>query len=345
MTAPRAASLMAAVGGQASSSSGASPGFGERLAELVAQRQSQLVLGLDPDPARLWPGAVELAGAPVGGEDDSVLAASRLGAGFDPVAVRAARAVLAHCRLAIDSAGQECVAVKFQVACFERLGAPGWVALAQAAQHARQGGLLVIADAKRGDVPVTAAAYAQAYFGSTPTAFGDVPGLGADALTANPLLGVDSLEPLLDCARAAGAGLIVLVRTSNPGAEDVQGAELAAAGSVSERLAEIVDRLGRPGVGEAGISDVGAVVGATAAGQLARMRELMPHAIFLLPGVGAQGGRVEDLAPAFAPGRGGGLVSASRSIVNAHERDGGDPASAARREAARLRELAWSVSA
>ena len=94
----------------------------------------------------------------------------------------------------------------------------------------------------------------------------------------------------------------------------------------------------RPGVGESGFSDVGAVVGATEPGHLARARELMPHATFLLPGVGAQGGRVEDLAPAFAPGRAGGLVSASRSIANAYLDTGGEPAEAARAEAERLRD-------
>jgi orotidine-5'-phosphate decarboxylase len=324
-----------------SSTSGAPQAFGDRLDQLVSQRSSQLVLGLDPDPARLWPHAIELAR----GAGDTPAPQIASGAEwFDPVAMQAARAVTHHCRLAIDSAGQECVAVKFQVACFERLGAPGWGALKESADYARQAGLLVIADAKRGDVSVTAAAYAQAFFGATPTAFGEVHGLGADAMTANPLLGVDSLEPLVQSARSVGSGLLVLVRTSNPGSNDVQEAELADGASLSERLAQLVARLGAPGVGESGLSDVGAVVGATAPGRLARMRELMPSAVFLLPGVGPQGGRVEDLAPAFAPGRGGGLVSASRSIVFAHERDGGDPESAAQREAARLRGLAWSIS-
>ncbi len=339
MTAPQGVHVTSS-GGHRSSDSEASQTFGDRLAQLVDRRRSQLVLGLDPDPARLWPRAMQLAG----GAGD-MPAPPDAGAGWlDPVATLAARAVVEHCRLAIESAGQECVAVKFQVACFERLGAAGWGALSEAVGHARQAGLLVIADAKRGDVSVTATAYAQAFLGVTPTAFGPVRGLGADALTVNPLLGEDSLMPLLETARGAGSGLLVLVRTSNPGAEEVQEAALAGGGSLSELLAGLVNRLGTDGVGAAGLSDVGAVVGATAPGRLARMRELMPHTVFLLPGVGAQGGRVEDLAPAFAPGRAGGLVSASRSIVFAHERDGGDPEIAAQREAARLRELAWSVS-
>jgi orotidine-5'-phosphate decarboxylase len=136
----------------------------------------------------------------------------------------------------------------------------------------------------------------------------------------------------------------VLVRTTNSGAADVQELALAAGGSVSERLAEIVAELGAPSVGTAGLADVGAVVGATAPERLERLRQLMPNTVFLLPGIGAQGGDVNALAAAFAPGPAGGLIAASRGIVNAHERTGGDPGSAARSEAARLRELAWKLS-
>jgi orotidine-5'-phosphate decarboxylase len=301
--------------------------FGDRLAALVEARQSQIVLGLDPDPARLWPDAV--AQAPAEGS----------------AARRAAAAVQAHCAALIDAAGPACVAVKPQLACFERLGADGWAALAATVAYARDQGLLVIADGKRGDISVSAAAYAQALVGSTPTPFGAVAGLGADAFTANPLLGVDALEPIVDGARAAGAGVFVLVRTSNPGAADIEDLVLAGAdgATIWERLAAIVTQLGSPPSPVSGLSHIGAVVGATVPEHVARMRELMPHAPFLLPGIGAQGGRVEDLAPAFAPGRAGGLVSASRSIAAAHEATGAAPGGAARAEAERLREAAWSL--
>ena len=288
------------------------------------------MLGLDPDPARLWPRAVELADqAP---EDR-------------PTASRAAHAIAAHCSLAIDATADHCVAVKLQVACFERLGAPGWAALREVAQRAQARGLLVIADAKRGDIDVTATAYAQAFLGDTPTVFGPVDGLAADALTINPLLGADSLAPFVEAARGRGGGLFVLVRTSNPGAADLQDLELAAGGTVSDRVAAIVAELGAPGVGSAGLSDVGAVVGATAPERMEALRALMPAAVFLLPGVGAQGGQVEQLSAAFAPGPGGGLIAASRGIVDAYRKSGGDPAAAAAREAARLRELAWKLAA
>jgi orotidine-5'-phosphate decarboxylase len=306
------------------------PGFGDTLADRVAERGSQLVLGLDPDPARLWPRAIELAG---GAGDQPALPASR-----------ASLAIAIHCTLAIEAAGEQCVAVKLQVACFERLGAPGWAALSEVAHRAREHGLLVIADAKRGDIDVSASAYAQAFLGQTPTPFGAVIGLGADALTVNPLLGADSMAPLVDAARAGGSGLFVLTRTSNPGAADLQELPLAAGGTLSERIAQLVAELGAPSIGEAGLADFGAVVGATAPERLEQLRALMPSAVFLLPGVGAQGGRIEELHAAFAPGPAGGLIAASRGIIGAHERTGGQPETAARREAARLRELAWNLA-
>jgi orotidine-5'-phosphate decarboxylase len=244
----------------------------------------------------------------------------------------------------LEATAAECVAVKPQVACFERLGAAGWAALEQVVGAARERGLLVIADAKRGDIGVTAAAYGQAFFGPVPTPFGSVPGLGVDALTVNPLLGRDSLLPLVSAARATGAGLFVLVRTSNPGAADVQDRALQDGGTVSDRLAALVAELGEDGTGAAGISDIGAVAGATAPEHLGRLRRAMPTTPFLLPGVGAQGGSVSDLAAAFAPGPAGGLVAASRGIVYAFEKSGGPPEQAARAEAARLRELTWAVA-
>jgi orotidine-5'-phosphate decarboxylase len=253
-----------------------------------------------------------------------------------------AAAVELHCRAAIDAAGPACVAIKPQLACFERLGAPGIAALYAVAAAAREAGLLVLADGKRGDVPVTARAYAQALVGSTPGAFGEVPGLGADAFTANPLLGRDSLEPLVEAARAAGACVFCLVRTSNPGAADVQDLP-APSEPLHERLAAIAHELGAEGVAGCGLSDVGAVTGATRPEVLARLRELMPNAIFLLPGVGAQGGSVELLAPAFAPHPAAGLVTASRSIVDAHRQSGGDPGAAAAAAAEELRATAWGL--
>jgi orotidine-5'-phosphate decarboxylase len=249
-------------------------------------------------------------------------------------------AIAAQCRALIDAAGPACALIKPQLACFERLGAPGRDALGAVVAHAREAGLLVLADGKRGDIDVTNAAYGESLFGGIATPFGEVAGLGADAATINPYMGVDTLESVLVAARAREAAIFVLVRTSNPGAADVEDLPLAGGEPLWERVAAIVDRLG---VGEP-LADVCAVAGSTAPQHLARMRELMPRAAFLLPGIGAQGGNVEDLAPAFAPGKAGGLVSASRSIAQAGEANGTDPAQAARAEAERLRALAWALA-
>ncbi|MEX2414485.1 MAG: orotidine-5'-phosphate decarboxylase, partial [Thermoleophilaceae bacterium] len=287
------------------------------------ERRSRIVLGLDPDPAALWPSALE-------------------GVDGGSASERTAAAVASHCRAAIEAAGSACVAVKPQLACFERLGAAGWSALEQTRATAREHGLLVLADGKRGDVPVTARAYAQALVGSTDGPFGRVEGLGADAFTANPLLGGDSLAPLVEAAAERGAGCFLLVNTSNPGAADLQ--DLDAGGRpLHERLALMADAIGAAHVGDCGLSLVGAVCGATRPERLERLRELMPRTIFLLPGVGAQGGSAGALGPAFAPHPAAGLVAASRSIVDAHRQRGGDPASAAADAAEELRALAWNT--
>ena len=181
---------------------------------------------------------------------------------------------------------------------------------------------------------MSAAAYAQALLGSTPTPWGDAEGLGADAATVNGTLGADSLEPLIDVAGERGAGLFVLVRTSNPGAADVL--DLPAAGApVHERIAELVASLGPRLQGEGGLSGLGAVVGATEPEHIARLRALMPRSVFLLPGVGAQGGDAGQLGAAFAAHPAGALVAASRSIAGS-----GDPAAAAEE----LRRQVWDVA-
>jgi orotidine-5'-phosphate decarboxylase len=241
---------------------------------------------------------------------------------------------VARCRGLIDAAGPACVAVKPQLACFERLGAPGWRALAEVAAAARAAGLLVVADGKRGDVPSTARAYGQALVGEAETPWGAVPGLGADAFTTNPLLGGDALDPLVEAAAEAGAGVFALVRTSNPGAADLQDLEVDGT-PLHERIAALVAERAPRLAGDGGLSGMGAVVGATAPEHLGRLRELMPDSIFLIPGVGAQGGRPDDLGPALAAGRPASiLVAAARSIAAAP-----DPGGAAEE----LRSALWAL--
>lgn len=286
--------------------------FADRLAEAVERKQSQVVVGLDPVFEQL-PDELR-KGAP-------------------------APAYASFCRGIVDAVVPVAVGVKPQSAFFEALGPDGVAAYAEVCAYARASGLLVIADAKRGDIGSTAHAYAAAFLeprdGAPPL---------ADAVTVNPYLGSDSIEPFLVAARREGAGVFSLVKTSNPGGADIQDARLADGSLVWQHVAGLVRRWGDDLVGECGLSVVGAVVGATYPREVEEARRLLPRTVFLLPGVGVQGGRPTDLGPAFAAGPASGLVAASRSVIYAYRRDGGDWRTAAGEEAGRLAREVWAVS-
>jgi orotidine-5'-phosphate decarboxylase len=227
------------------------------------------------------------------------------------------------------------VAVKPQLAFFEALGAAGMAAFEQVCSYAHRAGLLVIADGKRGDIGSTARAYAEAYIeGERPR---------ADALTVNPYLGTDSVEPFLGACRRGGAGIFVLVRTSNASG-DLQDAVLKDGRPVWHHVAQLVDEWGAGSAGEHGLSSVGAVVGATHPRAVADARRLMPRTILLLPGIGAQGGSVTDLTRAFQSGPASAVVNASRSVIYAFRDAGVDYRQAAGAEAARLKREIWAAS-
>ena len=292
--------------------------FGDRLADLVDRRHSQLVVGLDPRPELL---PVEIRG------DVHVGRAS------------AAEACARFCRGLIDAVAPYVVAVKPQLAFFEVMGADGIRAFEDVCAYARSAGLIVIADGKRGDVGSTARAYADAYLeaqeGAPPLVY---------ALTVNPYLGSDSIEPFLAACRRSGTGLFCLVKTSNAGGADIQELALSDGRQVWEHVAELVAAWGEGLVGERGLSSVGAVVGATYPRAIALARRLMPQAILLLPGVGAQGATPADVARAFTSGPASALVTVSRAIIYAFRVDGADWRKAAAAEAARLRGEVWTVS-
>ena len=202
-------------------------------------------------------------------------------------------------------------AIKPQVAFFEQLGVPGFAALHSVMQYARRSGLIVIADAKRGDIGPTAEAYAEAWLaGEDPEAAA----WPADALTINPYLGTDSLQPFVDLAYGRGAGLYVLVRTSNPGAAEFQD-RVSDGKPLYSTIADTVQRLSESSrdAGQA-FGCVGAVVGATWPIQLQELRRQMPAVPLLIPGYGTQGGTSSDTAGAFNPDGLGALVNSSRGI-------------------------------
>jgi orotidine-5'-phosphate decarboxylase len=277
--------------------------FADRLAAEVERKRSQLVVGLDPR-VDLMP--VELRGD-----------------------------VARFCCGVVDAVAPHAVAVKPQLAFFEVLGPAGMAAFDEVCLYARRAGLLVIADGKRGDIGSTARAYSEAYLE------GDLP--RAHALTVNPYLGRESVEPFLAAARRGGSGIFVLVKTSNAGA-DIQDVVLKDGHPLWHHVATQVAEWGADLVGETGLSSVGAVVGATHPRAVAEARRLMPQAVLLLPGVGAQGGAVADLSRAFQSGPASALVNAARSVNYAFRETGGDYREAAGAEAARLKQDIWAAS-
>jgi orotidine-5'-phosphate decarboxylase len=264
--------------------------YADRLAARVEAVQSVLCVGLDPR----FP-------LPPGCQDG--LNTDRSGLG---------RAVERYCVAIIDAVAPFAAAIKPQVAWFEALGGYGLTALERVCRAAGEAGLIVIADAKRGDIPATAEAYAQAWIGRRRN--GEAP--MADAVTVNPYLGRDSLAPFAALS-SDGRGCYVLVRTSNPGADDLQTLTLREGGRVWERVAMMVNEAGAGLIGACGLAAVGGVVGLTDPDAVVTARRLMPAAPLLLPGLGAQAGQASAAAAAFAPHPAGGLVSASRSVIEA----------------------------
>ena len=268
--------------------------FAHRLDQAIARTGTVLCVGIDPHPS-LMPDVF-------GGPDQLAGSAQ----------------ALAHLRAfagaVIDAADGLVPAIKPQAAFFERHGPGGLAVLADAAAEARDRGLLVIMDAKRGDIGSTAQAYAEAWLGPQ-AAF------PSDALTVNPYLGFDSLEPFITTAAQTRSGLFILVRTSNKGSADLQQKQ---AGNkpvwahLAAGLAPYVDEQTDP---VSGLSSIGIVVGATGPEEARRIRTMLPSAPFLIPGYGAQGARAEDalagLIKSDADGRyTGGLVNASRAITH-----------------------------
>ncbi len=294
--------------------------FGDRLAEAIERKRTQLVVGLDPLPELL---PVELVGDAHEGRD------------------RAAAACARFCSGIVDAVAPYAVAVKPQLAFFEALGADGMRAFEEVCGYARSAGLLVIADAKRGDIGSTARAYSTAYLEGVAQP-GTRPPL-ADAMTVSPYLGRDSLEPLLGACRREGAGLFCLVKTSNEGGE-IQDLALSDGRPLWQHIALLVAEWGEDLVGEAGLSSVGAVVGATHPRAVGEARRLLPKAILLLPGVGAQGATPADVARAFTSGPASALVAASRSVIYAFRSADEDWRACAAAEAARLRSEIWAAS-
>ncbi|MCD1258898.1 orotidine-5'-phosphate decarboxylase [Paenibacillus athensensis] len=269
--------------------------FAERLCKQIALKKSHAVIGLDPVIDKL----------------PSVLVQKAIDA-YGKTSEGAAHAFLLFNKLIIDAVSDLAAIVKPQLAYYEVFGAPGIEAYWRTVEYAHSQGMLVIADAKRGDISSTADAYAQAFFSkSSPW---KSPDQWVDSLTINPYLGSDSLLPFIESANTHAAGTFILLKTSNPSAGDLQDLRLDNGLKMTDKVSQFILSLQETEKTTHAYSSVGAVVGASYPEDLAYFRKKLPRSIFLVPGYGTQGNFSANLSHAFNEDGYGALISASRSI-------------------------------
>jgi len=269
--------------------------FADQLVDEVRKKASPCVVGLDPR-VDLMPGFVTSGRGALSRETICSI-------------------ITNFHELVLDAVADLVPAVKPQLAFYEQYGLGGLEAFENTVRAARARGLLVIADAKRNDISSTAEAYAEAFLGDG--------AFDCDSMTVTPYLGRDSLVPFVDACARHGKGLFVVLKTSNPGSRDFQDQPLAGTGRpLYETIAGIIGELGKNLLGESGYSSIGAVVGATFPEEGRQLRALMPQALILVPGYGAQGGSAQNAAACFHDNGLGAVVSSSRGITYAHSDPG-----------------------
>ncbi len=291
--------------------------FADELIGAIEAKRSRVCVGIDPSYPKL-PAALR-------------------GEGGEGKPVEARRVIDAYYSFVVgvlDAVAEHACCVKFQSAYFEQYHAEGIEAYYSLVNEANAKGLLVLGDIKRGDIGSTSEAYAAGHLDPIPQDDLATP----DAITVNPMLGLDTVAPFADVADRNGKGLFVLVRTSNPGSAELQDAELKDGRTWSEALADRVNEMAQARIGSRGYSNIGAVVGATQPHTMASIRRRLPNSFFLLPGYGAQGGSAETSKAAFNEDRLGAIVSASRSVLYPEVKPGEDWRQAISRSAREMRD-------
>ena len=264
---------------------------------------------------------------------------------YDASLEGACEAILEYNKALIDATCDIVPAVKPQVAFYEMFGIEGMRVFNETCKYAKEKGMVVIADCKRGDIGSTAQGYSNAFLGKTPIGENEVDIFNVDFVTVNPYMGTDCVKPFVDDCKKYNKGIFVLVKTSNKSSGELQDLVLENGKKICETVAELVNEWGKDLVGEYGYSSVSSVVGATYPEQLEELRKIMPTSYFLIPGYGAQGGKASDIALGFDNNGLGGIVNASRSLMCAYKSDlwkdkfaEQDYAQATRAEALRMRD-------
>ncbi len=252
----------------------------------------------------------------------------------------AAKAIVEFNKNLIDNTCDIIPAVKVQIAFYEMLGIPGINAFYKTCQYAKEKGMVVIADCKRGDIASTATAYSRAFLGKTRIGMKEESIFDVDFVTVNAYMGTDCVKPFLEDCKKYNKGIFVLVKTSNPSSGELQDLKLENNQEVYKQMAKLVEKWGEDLIGENGYSSIAAVVGATYPKQLEQLRNFLPHTFFLIPGYGAQGGKAEDITLGFDTNGLGGIVNASRSLMCANKGQYRDEeyAKATRQEALRMKQ-------
>jgi orotidine-5'-phosphate decarboxylase len=267
--------------------------FADTIQSRIEKTGSALVAGIDPRPATI---------------PRCFLSSTDLDSGN---VEKICRGIVDFYTFTIVEIASGVAAAKPNLAFFEQYGASGIEAYLTICQALRAAGVPIIADAKRGDIGSTAAAYASAFLKNA------APSLQADALTVNPFLGFDTLEPFVKACRQHGTGIFVLVKTSNPGSHDIQNVICRKTGlKISEKVALWIGDRAEELTGKSGYSSLGAVVGATYPGEAKAMRNRMPNSLFLIPGLGAQGGTAKDAVAGFDEHDKGGIINVSRGLFS-----------------------------
>ena len=221
----------------------------------------------------------------------------------------------------IDNVFDIIPAVKVQIAFYEMYGIEGIKSFKETCNYAKEKGMIVIADAKRGDIGSTAQGYSNAFLGRTTVGDKQIPIFDVDFVTVNAYFGIDCVKPFIEDCKKYNKGIFVLVKTSNPSSGELQDLKIENDEEIYTRIGKLVENWGEELQGEYGYSSIAAVVGATYPKQLQSLRKTIPHTFFLIPGYGAQGGKAEDIALGFDSSGIGGIINASRSLMCAYKSD------------------------
>ena len=272
----------------------------DKLIEQIKEKDNKTVIGLDPR-YEMIPECIKSK--------------------YPQNLIGVSEAIIEFNKKLIDETYDIIPAVKPQIAFYEMYGLEGIRAFKETCEYAKEKGMLVIADIKRGDIGTTAKAYSNAFLGKTKIEEKEIGIYDVDFVTLNPYMGIDSIKPFIEDCEKYNKGVFILIKTSNPSSKEIQDLKLETGEELYTKVAQLVEKWGENLRGKYGYSSISAVVGATYPKELQNLRKIAPHTFFLIPGYGAQGGKAKDIALGFDKNGIGGIVNSSRGLIYAYKSD------------------------